>query len=130
MLETFNYETKELRATNRVLQTYIASCHKESERGAAYTEQNTTHFHKVANINIDSDSITPHKKQSGIEEDHYKGRKIPLGKNEAKMSIIAGKTIEPNASKTIESNTSNIIEQIASEQKEITRNQTSFNPHL
>ena len=46
------------------------------------------------------------------------------------MSIIAGKTIEPNASKTIEPNASNIIEQIANEQKEITRNQTSFNPHL
>ena len=66
------------------MQTYIASCHKESEGHAAYTEYNTTNFHKVANITVDSDSITPQKKQSGIEEDHYKGRKTPLGKNEAK----------------------------------------------
>ena len=51
-------------------------------------------------------------------------------KNEENKSIIASETIEPNANETIEPNANNIIEQIASKQKEISIDQTKFNPHL
>ena len=40
-LESFNYETKELRTTNQDMQTYIDSCNKER---AAYKEHNNLHF--------------------------------------------------------------------------------------
>ena len=46
------------------LRTHIDSCHKESEIGAVYPENNTAHFNKVTNITVDSDSITPQKKQN------------------------------------------------------------------
>ena len=47
------------------MKNYIDSCKKKS---AAYLEQNTTHFETVANISIDSDSVTPQKKQKVCEE--------------------------------------------------------------
>ena len=58
MLESFNYETKELSATDQYLQNYIDSCHKESERCAAYPEQSTANFNKITNINVNIDSMT------------------------------------------------------------------------
>ena len=69
MLDSFKYKTKELHATQRDLQTYIDSCHKESERRAAYTEHSTANFNNVANITVNSDIITSQKKQNVIAED-------------------------------------------------------------
>ena len=51
-----NSDTKELHSTKQDLRTYIDSVKKDSE---AYPEQNTVHFEKVANIIVNSDSITP-----------------------------------------------------------------------
>ena len=62
ILESFNSEIKELRSVNQDLWTYIYSVKKYR---AAYMEQNTLHFKNVTNISIDSDSITPQKKQNG-----------------------------------------------------------------
>ena len=44
------------------MREHIYSCHKESESRATYMEQNTAHFNNAANINFDSDIITPQKK--------------------------------------------------------------------
>ena len=66
MLESFNYETKELSATNRDLRTYIDSFHKELERRADHPEQGTKNFYNVDNVNINSNGITPQK--NGREE--------------------------------------------------------------
>ena len=49
-------------STNRDLQNYIDSCHKESEIRAAYPEQRNANLNNVANITVNSDGITPHKK--------------------------------------------------------------------
>ena len=77
MLESFNCDTEELCATNRYLQAYIDIYHKKSERRAAYTEQSTAHLNKVTNINVNSDSITPQKK-NGREEDRQEDHKTPF----------------------------------------------------
>ena len=58
MLVSLNYETKKLTETNQDLQTYIGSCHKESERHAAYPEQIPSHLNNIAIVTVDSDSIT------------------------------------------------------------------------
>ena len=60
MLESFNSETKELCATIQDLQTHIDIVNKEL---TVYPEQKTLHLENVANITIDSDSITPQKKK-------------------------------------------------------------------
>ena len=62
MLDSLNYETTELHATNRDMQNYIDSCKKVR---ASYPEQNTLHFKDIANIATNSDSTTPKKKQNG-----------------------------------------------------------------
>ena len=59
-MEIYNYEIKEISSTNRDMQNYIDSCHKESEICAAYPEQSTAHFENVANITINSASVIPH----------------------------------------------------------------------
>ena len=51
------------------MQNYIDSCHKESEICTAYQEHSTAHFNIVANVNADSECMTPQKKNMG-------GRKI------------------------------------------------------
>ena len=63
-----------------------------------YPEYSTEHFNSVANITVDSDGITPQKKQNGIEVYIQEYHKIPFNQNEASKIIIAIKTIEPNAS--------------------------------
>ena len=68
MFESLYYETKVLSAMKRYLQNYIDSCHKESERHAAYPEHITAHFNNVENITVNSDSIT-HRRKNGREED-------------------------------------------------------------
>ena len=66
MLDSFNYETKELFEENCGMQYCIDSCHKSSERRNAYPEeQSTTHFNNVAKISTESNSITPNKKKMG-----------------------------------------------------------------
>ena len=50
---------------NQDLQTYIDIYHKESERCAAYLEQSNAHFNNIANINVNSDGITPQKNRIG-----------------------------------------------------------------
>ena len=75
MLKSFNYEAKELLATNQYLIIYIDSVDKER---AAYPEENTLHFKNVAKITVDSYSITPQKIQNGKEEDRQEKRQIPL----------------------------------------------------
>ena len=86
MLESFNYETKELRATNQDLNNYIDSFHKESERSAEYLEQSTTYFDNVANITIVSDSIPAQKKQNGRRKIVRKTVRF-FDKNDANNSI-------------------------------------------
>ena len=93
MLESLNYETKELCATNRDLWTYIDSCHKEPERHATYPEHSTAHFNNVANITVNIDSITLKNKQNKREEYRQKDFHISFDKNEENKSIIASKTI-------------------------------------
>ena len=106
--DKINVDIKELCAINRDIQTYIDSCKKER---AANTEQNTLHLENVARITVDSDSITPQKKQKGREEYHQEDYQIPLNENEENQSIIAIRTIESNVGKTIEPNASETIEQ-------------------
>ena len=98
-MESFNSETKELRATNQDMQTYIDSCNKER---AAYTEHKNLHFKNIADITVDSYIINPHKKKNGREEDFQEDSQIPLNENEGNYSIIAIGTIEPKASEKIE----------------------------
>ena len=64
------------------MQEHIDSFHKESESRAAYPEHSTTHFNNIANITVDSDIITPHKKQNGREENIQKDRDILFDKND------------------------------------------------
>ena len=64
---------------NRDIQTYIDRCKKER---AENTEQNTLHLENVAIIAVDSDSITPHKKQNGREEYHQEDCQINFNENE------------------------------------------------
>ena len=59
------------------MQTYIDSCKKESEKHAAYPEQSNVHFENVANITVDSDSITQREKQNGSEENIQEDHKTP-----------------------------------------------------
>ena len=92
-----------------------------------YTEQKNLHFGNVGNKNIYNDSITPHEKQNRIKGDCGGNYKIPFGKNKSNKSIIASKTIEPNANEKIEPNAGNTIEQIESKKNEIAINQTAFN---
>ena len=61
---------------NQALHTYIGSVKKGSE---AYPEQNTLHFLNSVNISVKINSITPKKKQNGIEEDCQENCHIPLG---------------------------------------------------
>ena len=58
------------------------------------------------NITINSDIITPQKKQNGRKEYHQEDCQIPLNKNGENKSIIERKTIEPNENETIEPNLS------------------------
>ena len=85
----FSSETKELRATNQDMQTYIDSCNKEH---AAYTEQKNSHLRTIADIAVDSCIITPHKKKWGRGK-FQEYRHIPFNKNEGNYSIIAIGTI-------------------------------------
>ena len=78
---------------NWTWKSYIESFHKESEIRAAYLEQSTAHFNKVANINVGSDIITSHKKKNGREEDRQEYFQISFNKNEENKSIITSKTI-------------------------------------
>ena len=74
------------------MQDYIDSCHKESERRAAYLEQSTAYYENIENITVDSASLIPQEKQNGNEEDHQVN---PYEKNEA------NKSIKENTSKTL-----------------------------
>ena len=80
----------------------IDSCHKESESRTEYPEQNTSHFNNVANITVNSNSVTPQKKKNGIEEDHQEDCNIIFDKNGANKSMNASETIELITIKTIE----------------------------
>ena len=62
-----------MNSTNRDLQTDIDIVKKECE---AYPENNTLHSENVANITINSDSVTPQKKKNGREEDHQEDHQI------------------------------------------------------
>ena len=46
------------------MQNYIDSCHKESERLAAYPEQSTSNFENIVNITVESASLIPQEKKS------------------------------------------------------------------
>ena len=62
IVDIFNSEIKETRSTNQDMQNYIDSCHKESERIAAYTEQIFAHFENIVNVTVDNDSVIPQEK--------------------------------------------------------------------
>ena len=64
---------------NRDIQTYIDSFKKER---AENTEQNTLNLENFAIIAVDSDIITPQKKQNGREEYHQEDCQINFNKNE------------------------------------------------
>ena len=40
----YKYDREEIQTTNRYIREHIDSCHKESERHAAYTEQSTANL--------------------------------------------------------------------------------------
>ena len=83
------------------MREHIDSCHKYSKSSAAYPENGTANFNNVANITVDSDSITPQKKKNEKEENIQKYHDIYFDKNESNKSIIDRKKIAPNADKTI-----------------------------
>ena len=56
---TYKPDIEEIHAINLDMREHINSCHKESESRTAYPEYNTAHFNNVANISVNSDSITP-----------------------------------------------------------------------
>ena len=60
-----------------------------------YPEQNTEYFETIANITVNSDSVSPHQKQKDSQEDCN----IPYDKNKENTSINSSKTID--VSKTI-----------------------------
>ena len=68
------------------LQTQIDSVKKER---AAYPEHNTLHLENFTNITVNSYSITPQKRQNGIEEDCH----ISFDENGENKRIIARETI-------------------------------------
>ena len=45
------------------MKEHINSCHKESERRAAYLEQNTAHFYNIVNIGVNFVSVIPQQKK-------------------------------------------------------------------
>ena len=85
------------------MKTYIDTVKKGR---AAYPEHNTSYLEKVGNITVDSDSLIPHKKKNGSEEDIYNNRqedcKFSYEKNDKNKDMNAKETI--GASKTIEQN--------------------------
>ena len=67
--------------SNQYLKNYIDSVNKDR---AAYPEDNTLQFKNVANIKVDSYSITPQKNKIG-ERNIVRNRKIPFNKNGEKL---------------------------------------------
>ena len=45
------------------MREHISSFHKKYESHAAYPEQSTANFKNIANINVDSDTMTPQNKK-------------------------------------------------------------------
>ena len=78
------------------MQDYIDIFHKESERHAEYPEQRTTHFEKVANITVDSNSVIIHQKQNGREKDCQAN---PYKKHEAKKVLRKAQAKQFNKTK-------------------------------
>ena len=89
MLESLNYDGRELRESNQNMQTYISSCKKEH---VAYTEQKTAHIETFVNITFSSESVSSQQKQKYQQE--Y--CKISYDKNEANKSMNPSKTIDAN----------------------------------
>ena len=77
-------DTKEFCSKNKVLQTYIDSCNKESERYAVYLDHSNSHLNNVANSLVDSDSITPHRK---IVRKIFRKMIRPLSKKMRKIRV-------------------------------------------
>ena len=71
-------------------------------------EQSTVNFVNVANVPVDSDSITLQKEKNGVEEHYQEDLNIIYSKNEANNSMNAIKTVD--ASKRIEQNASKSIQ--------------------
>ena len=63
----YKSEIEDIHAINRYMQEHIDNFYKGSESCAAHQEHVTTHFNNVANITINSDSITPQKKMGERE---------------------------------------------------------------
>ena len=84
IVEIFSYEIREINSTNRDMRNYTDSCHKESERCAAYLQQITVNFENVSNITIDSDNVITKDKQNWGEK--Y-CQTIPYNTNKANKSI-------------------------------------------
>ena len=89
----------------------IDSCHKLSERRAAYLGQSIVQFENFANVSVDIDSVIPQGKK--ISENDYQA--IPFDDNEA------NKSIEKCEQK---------IEQNSSKKKELSRNHIACIPHF
>ena len=68
IVEIYNNKIKEIRYTNRYMQNYIDSCHKEPEIRAVYPEQNSVHSENFTNITVDSDSLITQEKHNGSEK--------------------------------------------------------------
>ena len=99
-VDTFNYYINELRSTNRDMQTYIDSCKKESERRAAYMDQNAAHFKNIAKITIDSASVITHEKQNVREEDPNILYEKKYADKSMHASEIIGQTLAKKLDKT------------------------------
>ena len=56
-VDTYSFEIKSIRPTNKDMKFYFDSCHKESEIHVVYPEQSTEFFENVVNITVNSASI-------------------------------------------------------------------------
>ena len=66
------------------MQNYIDSCHRESEKRAAYPENSTANFENILSITVDSDSSIRQEKQNVSNKYHQVN---PYDKYEANKII-------------------------------------------
>ena len=67
IVDMYKYEKEEIYAINLYMQEHIDSCQKESEKRAAYLEQNIENFEDVASITVNSVSAIRQEKQNWSE---------------------------------------------------------------
>ena len=83
----YKYDIEKIHAIKQEIREHIDSCYKGSKSCAEYLEHSTAHFNNVANITIDSDSITPKNKKNWREENSQKDHEILFNENEGHIRV-------------------------------------------